>query len=93
MYNIDERETHITTSDVDDGWTIFTRQSKIIKTLIKNGYEPFNVELEDGKIISCEFHLNLNKITFKKAITKTRQWTDEERQQAKKRLEESRKNK
>lgn len=91
MFDADERETHISTSDVDNEWVVFTRQRKIINKLTKLGYEMFNVELEDGKVISCEFHLNLNKITFKKAIVNKRVYTDEERAAIAERLAKGRK--
>lgn len=51
----------------------------------------FNVELENDKVISCEFHLNLNKITFKKAIVNKRVYTDEERAAIAERLSKNRK--
>lgn len=91
MFDADERETHISTSDIDNEWVVFTRQRKIINKLTKLGYEMFNVELEDGKVVSCEFHLNLNKITFKNAIVNKRIYTDEERAAIAERLSKNRK--
>lgn len=91
MYDPDERESHISTSDVDNEWVVFTRQKKMISKLIKLGYTPVNVEMEDDKIVGCEFHLDLNKITFKKAITTKRVYTDEERAAIAERLAKGRK--
>lgn len=79
MYDAEERESIIISSDVDDCWGVYTRQRKIINKLQKLGYKPFNVELQDGKIVACEFTLDLGKITFKKAIVNKRVYTDEER--------------
>lgn len=33
MYSADERETIITTSDVEDAWDIYTRQKRVMKLL------------------------------------------------------------
>lgn len=91
MYEVDERETHISTSDLDREWVVYTRQRKVMNKLIKLGYEALNVELEDGKMIGAEFHLDLNKITFKKAIVSKRVYTDEERAAIGERLSNGRK--
>lgn len=70
MYSAEERETIITTDDIDKKWCVYTRQKKIINKLSKLGYEMFDVELEDGNVVACWFVLDLGKITFRKAVTK-----------------------
>ena len=91
MYQPEEKETYISTSDVDNEWVIYTRQKKMISKLIRLGYEPVHVEMEDDKVIGAEFHVSLNKITFKKAITSKRTYTDEERAAIAERLAKGRK--
>lgn len=91
MFEACERETHISTGDEDKEWVVYTRQKKIINKLIKAGYEPVNVEVEDDRVVACEFHLDLNKITFKKAITSKRVYTDEERASIAERLRSGKK--
>ena len=91
MYEASEKETYISTSDVDNEWVIYTRQKKMIAKLIRLGYEAVHVEMEDDKIVGAEFHVNLNKITIKKAITNKRTYTDEERAAIAERLAKGRK--
>ena len=78
-YELDERETIITTDDNSNNWNVYTRQRKIINKLKKLGYEAFNEEVDDGRVIACEFNLNIGKITFRKAIANERTYTDEQR--------------
>ena len=74
-----ERETIVSTNDEDKTWSVYTRQKKVINKLTKLGYEPLKVQVEDGKVVEAEFCLDLNKITFKKAIVNKREYTEEER--------------
>lgn len=89
-YIAEERETICTTSDLDKIWNVYTRQRKIINKLIKNGYEPFNVEMEGDIIIGAEFNLDFNKITFKKAITSKKEYSDCEKEVLRERLMKAR---
>lgn len=92
-YIPEERETHISTCDVDKKWCVYTRQRKIINKLNRLGYEMFNVEMEGDVVIGAEFYLDLNKITFRKAKSETREYTEEEKEIIAQRLAASRINK
>lgn len=91
-YSADERETILQIDDVSKVWSVYTRQRTMINKLIKLGYEPFNVEMEDDTIVSCEFHLDLNKISFKKAIVNKREYTDDEKKAIRDRLQKGKQN-
>lgn len=93
MYEVDEKETHICTSDIEDHWEVYTRQKKIMTRLKNAGYEPVKVEVEGDKVIAATYHLDLNKISFKKAIVNKREYTDEERRETAERLAKARLNK
>ena len=82
----EERETVIITNDSMNTYEIWTSQPKLIKKLRKLGYKEIDVEMCEGDIVSCKFELNLSKITFKNAITKKREYTDEERKLASERM-------
>ena len=88
----EERETIITTNDTMDTYEIWTSQPKIIKKLRKLGHKEIDVEMDGEDIISCKFELDLSKITFKNAITKKREYTDEERKLASERMKKIRQN-
>lgn len=79
MYSADERETIITTSDVENTWDIYTRQKRIMKLLRDKGYTPYKVEMEGDIIVAESFQIDLSKITIRNAITKKREYTDKER--------------
>lgn len=79
MYSADERETIITTSDVENVWDIYTRQKRVMKLLRDKGYTPYKTEMEDGVTVAESFQIDLSKITIRNAITKKREYTDEER--------------
>lgn len=79
MYNADERETIITTSDVDSAWDIYTRQKRVMKLLRDKGYTPYKVDMEGDNVVAESFQLDLSKITIRNAITKKREYTEEER--------------
>lgn len=73
------RETIITTSDVEDAWDIYTRQKCVMKLLRDKGYTPYKVEMEGDIVVAESFQIDLSKITIRNAITKKREYTDEER--------------
>lgn len=91
-YEADERETHISTDDLSEEWVVYTRQRSVISKLQKQGYTPINVELEQGRIVSCEFVIPINKISFRNANSKGRTMTDEQRREAAERMARNRKN-
>ena len=81
MFEACERETHISTSDEDKVWQIYTRQKKMINLLKRKGYEPVEVEVEGDSIVAAYFEIDLSKITIRKANTKVREYTEEERRE------------
>ena len=92
-YEIDERESIITTDDLSDCWEIYSRQRKFINMLIKRGYEPFKVEREDDSIITAEFIIPIDKISIRSANSKGRQMTEEQKREAGERLRKGKENK
>lgn len=77
----EERETIITLDDADSKiWNVFTMQRKIIHKLDKIGAKPYKVEKDsEDNIISAEYKLNYNQISFRK-ISEKRELTEEQRQ-------------
>lgn len=89
----EEKETIISINEETKQWEVYTNIKKMKNKLIKLGYEVIKVDICDGEEIAWNFLLNHNKITFRKANLDGRTYTDEEREEAKKRLTESRKKK
>ena len=86
MFEACERETIISTNDEDKKWEVYTRQKKMI-TLFKNkGYEPVRIEMEGDSIVAAYFEIDLSKISVRKANTKVREYTDEERKEMAERM-------
>lgn len=92
MYEVDERETIIQTDDISKEWVVYTRQRSMISKLQKQGYEATKVELEGGRIISCEFVIPINKISFRNANSTGRVFTEEQKREAAERMGKNRKN-
>lgn len=92
-YEASERETIINICDLDEKWNIYTRQRKVMTKLKNAGYKPFNIEMEDGTMVACEFELDFNKITFRNANTVKREMTEEQRLAAAERLRKARESK
>lgn len=91
-YDIEERETIIQTDDISKEWSVYTRQRSVITKLKNQGYAPINEELEDGRVVACEFVIPINKISFRNANSKGRTMTDEQRREAAERMARNRKN-
>ncbi len=91
-YTAEERETIIRTDDVSEEWSIYTRQRKVINKLTKLGYAPLSVEMEGDTIVSCEFSIPINKISFRNATSKERTYTEEQKEKLRQRLAHARAN-
>lgn len=86
MYEAEERESYISTDDTMDSWVIFTRQKRMIALMKKRGYEPMDLEMEDGKVIGAKFIIPINRISILNANYKGRQMTEEQKLEAAERL-------
>ncbi|MDA3730041.1 hypothetical protein PBV87_00750 [Niameybacter massiliensis] len=89
-YSAEERETVIQTDDATEVWNVYTRQRKMINKLIKQGYEPFKVEKEGDNIVACEFSIPINKISFRNANAKVREYTEQQKEEMRQRLAQAR---
>lgn len=73
-----ERETHITISDSEDEYTVYSCQKKVISKLEKLGIQAYKVETIEGEVVGKYFKVPYKCISFKKEYKK-RELTEEER--------------
>jgi hypothetical protein len=91
-YEKEERETHITTSELDDHYVIQTYQRKMITKLLKSSIAKITHKelLPSGAVIGLRAEVPLKAVTIRTSLS-TKTMTDEQKEQAKLRMSNMRK--
>lgn len=87
-----ERETICNCTDEDRNWSVYTRQKIVMTKLEKAGWECTKTWQDEEGIYAKEFKAPFDCLTFRKPERKKKTLTDEQREAARIRMEEARKN-
>lgn len=61
-----EKETVITTSNIEDEWTVYTTQPYMIKRMERIGIKPYKTERIDGIDIGAYYKVPFNQLKIVK---------------------------
>lgn len=88
-YSIDEQETHLDFDPIEKMWTIETNYSPHIKKILKEpeAYEIIYQDMDDEQVTSITAKMKLDKFSLNPFPRKKREYTEEEKEEMRKRLQ------